>query len=105
MLTMRTAHQRFRSLILKNNDTGTVYVLVGKDTLTYEATVAVYEEETYNKSNVNYICDAPTKPDGYIIPQNSIAKVWCNGQYWDKQAGPEQEQISVDLEMQTTKRG
>ncbi len=99
------AHQRFRSLLLKNDDTGTVYVLVGKDTLTYEATVAVFDENTYNVSDGDYTCDAPTPPDGYISPQNNFAKVWCDKQYWEVVGWPRQREATADLVIQTTERG
>jgi len=99
------AHQRFRSLLLKNDDTGTVYVLVGKDTLTYEATVAVFGENTYNVSDGDHTCDAPLPPDGHILPQNSFAKVWCDKQYWKVVGWPRQGEATADLIIQTTERG
>lgn len=99
------AHQRFRSLLLKNDDTGTVYVLGGKDTLTYESTVAVYEDQTYNFSDGDYACDAPTPPDGYILVQNNFTQVWCDNHYWEVVGWPREKEASADLVIQTTERG
>ncbi|MDF1514275.1 MAG: NBR1-Ig-like domain-containing protein [Anaerolineae bacterium] len=97
--------QRLRSLMLSNEDTGTIYVLEGLDTFTYEADVAVYEKAAYNVSNVNYICEAPSVPNGYILPQDSIAKVWCNRQDWRTIGWPRQEHANADLLIQATARG
>ena len=98
------AQERLRNLLLKNEDTQTTYVIVGKDTLTYEASVAVYEG-SITATDDAILCGAPPPPDGYFIPQNCFTKVWCDNQYWKTAGWPRLKEASADLVMQTTEKG
>jgi hypothetical protein len=97
------AQQRLRSLLIRNNDSGNIYVLVGKDTLTYEANVAVHNAVIGTGGEAG--CGAPTPPDGFFIPQNAFTKVWCENEYWKTAGWPRLKQASADLTMQKTEKG
>ena len=99
------AHQRFRSLVIKNNDTKTIYVFAGTDTLTYEAGVAVFEDQNFNYSVGGYACDAPTPPTGYLLPQNDLTKIWCDNQFWKTVGWPKKQATLTDLAIQATEKG
>jgi len=100
-------HLRFRSFMILRDDTDKIYVLDGKDTNTYEATVTTHTGAVgIPPDEQPATCSGLGVPEGYILPTGSIGATWCNYSLWISTAGwPREPAADTTLEIQKTTNG
>ena len=100
-------HLRFRSFMILRDDTDKIYVLDGKDTNTYEATVASYASaDGVPPDEQPATCSGLSIPEGYALPIGRIGATWCNYSLWISAAGwPWEPAADATLGIQETTNG
>jgi len=97
----------FQSFMILRDDTDKIYVLNGKDTHTYEATVTTHAgAEGIPPDEQPATCSGLDVPQGYIVPTGPIGAAWCNHSLWISAAGwPWEPAADATLDIQETTNG
>ncbi len=92
---------RFRGLIIVRSDTHTIYVLDGRDPVTYRAEARAYED-TWTEAMPEKMdaCAPIIPPAGYTVPLRAIGKVWCEQSLWNSVGWPDAEAQPATLSLQ-----
>ncbi|MCJ7548701.1 MAG: NBR1-Ig-like domain-containing protein [Anaerolineae bacterium] len=100
-------HLCFQSFMILRNDTDRIYVLNGKDTNTYEATVTTHAgAEDVPPDEEPATCSGLAVPEGYVVPTGRIGAAWCNHSLWISAAGwPWEPAADATLDIQETTNG
>ncbi len=92
---------RLRSLVIVRNDTRTIYVLDGKDAVTYRAAAYAYQNTWIEGMPERDAACAPLiPPPGYTDPTHGIGRVWCEESLWNTIGWPDEPAHPATLAIQ-----